>query len=198
MMTPDPQSTFTEAPAKASTRFLKLVLVAGVVLGAGILFRSWMGGISYSRNAESAGLGIGQPAPRIVAEGWINGPFPSHEELAGEVYVIEAWAFWCGPCKLEAPHLIETYEKFRDRGVRFVGLTVEGADQLDKSRKFLEETKTPWPNGYGANDTLHLLKASAIPAMWVVGRDGKIFWNRASSKSLDQALEEALAAPRPH
>ena len=42
----------------------------------------------------NSGLGVGQDAPEINPAGWVNGPAPTGEKLAGKVIVIDAWASW--------------------------------------------------------------------------------------------------------
>lgn len=85
------------------------------------------------------------------------------------------------------------YDKYRDRDVVFIGLTSEGASSLSGIRKFLSETGVPWVNGYGARDTLAAFQNSYIPQMWVIGPDGRVVWNRASSGDLEDGIEQALA-----
>lgn len=167
------------------------ILIAIAVLGT-LILAWWIGG-----NASAppvGGLQPGQPAPQIEAQGWINGRPPAAEELQGQVVVVEAWAWWCGPCRQKAPELIETYEEYRDRGVVFIGLTAEGEESLGESRAFLEATGIPWPNGYGALETLQKFEAHAIPTVWVIGRDGKVVWNIDSPGTLADGIEQALAA----
>lgn len=141
-----------------------------------------------------AGLPVGQPLPKLEAEGWLNGPGPTEEELAGKVVVIDAWAYWCGPCKREAPHLVQAYEKFKDQGVVFIGLTQEGEAAVDRSKAFLTETGITWPNGYGAASSLFHLQVNAYPTVLVFGRDGNVAWNHDSGGDFESAIAQALAA----
>jgi thiol-disulfide isomerase/thioredoxin len=119
---------------------------------------------------------IGKPFPELTVEGWINGPGPAAADMTGKVRVIEAWAYWCGPCIEAAPHLRELYEKYHSRGVVFVGLTGEGAENLSRSQKFVEQGQITWPNGYGADQILAALEVHGIPHLWVVDKEGKIAW----------------------
>src|SRR5215218_7114056 len=47
------------------------------------------------------------------------------DDFRGRVYVVNLWATWCGPCRLEIPGFNKIYEDYRARGVEFVGLTAE-------------------------------------------------------------------------
>jgi peroxiredoxin len=146
------------------------------------------------REPSTAGLRPGEIAPPIAAEGWLNGDAPGPEDLAGRVIVLDAWFAACPHCSEEAPELIAAYERFRDKGVVFLGLTPDETYQLADCRKFLKKTGITWPNGYGAGETLekYLTDGPYFPAAWVIGADGRIFWNRDSPEKLDEAIEQAL------
>lgn len=139
------------------------------------------------------GIGPGAEVPPLVAEGWINGPPPDLEKLKGRVVVIDEWATWCGPCRRAAPHLVEVEAKFRDRGVQFIGMTRESGSELAQVEEFIRNAGITWPNGYGAEETMAQFGSMGIPAVWVVGRDGKIAWNRGGQGELEDAIERALA-----
>jgi thiol-disulfide isomerase/thioredoxin len=150
-----------------------------------------------TRSPVSAGLPVGQFAPPVRAHKWIRGESQDGLELKGEVTVLIAWAYWCQPCRREATHLVAFHKQFKERGVRFIGLTTEGVDAEDRSEAFLADAGIEWPNGLGAIETLSELQAESIPSVWLVGRDGRIVWNMASETSLESAIEAALQAAPP-
>lgn len=140
---------------------------------------------------------MGTPMPPIKAMGWLNGPEPKPGELKGKVLVIDAWASWCGPCRREAPEMVHLHEKYHDQGVEFIGLTNETSESLSDMEAFLKDTGITWKNGYGAEETLAALGAEFVPMVWVVDRQRRIVWNRASSLTLEEGIRQALASKEP-
>jgi len=139
---------------------------------------------------------VGKPFPPLQVEGWLNGPEPAAAELEGKVRVIEAWAYWCGPCVQAAPHVVELHHKYHDRGVVFLGLTPEGSGKLSASENFLAQGKITWPNGYGAMETLGALAGAdgsiALPMMWVVDQKGITVWAGHPLSLKESLLDDLL------
>lgn len=180
----------TPAPSTGSRLFIAaLLIVALLATGFAIL-------VSRATFRSSSGaLEPGDSAPPINAAGWLNGE-PSAGGAAGRVTFVHAWYTSCPHCRTRAPELRALYERYRGRGVEFVGLTFEEQDQLAEIRDYIQDTGLLWPNGYGAGPTLRAFGASAYPFAWVVGPDGRVLWNSDSGSSAAEAIDLALQSVR--
>jgi len=150
------------------------------------------GGEAYS-NAEP-----GRELPELEVRGWLNAEEVTLADLRGEVVVVDCFFTTCGPCRAAAPELVRDYLKWREEGVRFIGLTWETEEQLPALRAFIEQFGTTWPIGYGATPFLKELEIYLYPTILVVGRDGRIRWDSHQRRgTFGRAIRDALAEPPP-
>lgn len=90
------------------------------------------------------------------------------------------------------PGLVQTYNKYKDRGVQFISLTDETVDDLEKIDAFALQLKVAWPIGYGARETTRNFKIPGYPTTFVIGRDGKVVWNSFEMGTLDGAIRKVM------
>ncbi|MBJ7258228.1 MAG: TlpA family protein disulfide reductase [Chthoniobacterales bacterium] len=115
-------------------------------------------------------------------------------DLRGKVVLVDFWATWCPPCVEEVPQLVETYEKFKDRGFEVVGISLD----RDKGalEKFTAENKMTWPQFFDGkgwdNELAKRFNIQSVPTMWLLDREGKLV-DAGPRNRLQEAIESALA-----
>ena len=115
--------------------------------------------------------------------------------LRGQVVVLNFWASWCPPCREEAPVLQDGWERYRERGVVFLG--VDANDLSSDAREFIEEHGITYPNVHdGRGATLGRFGIPALPETMFIDRDGRVAAYVAGpvdAAALELSIEKALA-----
>jgi cytochrome c biogenesis protein CcmG, thiol:disulfide interchange protein DsbE len=118
------------------------------------------------------------------------------ESLRGKVVVINFWAAWCDPCKKEAPLFEAAWQRYRSKGVEFVGINTN--DFTGAAKDFVERYEVTYPNVRDANGrVLAEYGGLPLPRTFVVGRTGRIvgyIYGEASAEDLERGIESALRA----
>lgn len=95
--------------------------------------------------------------------------------FAGKPLIINLWATWCGPCRLEMPQLVGFADKFRDRGLKIVGVSTD--DTPDAVRAFAAEYKVTYPMLVGLGQDAFLRSIGykdTLPLSILIRADGTI------------------------
>ena len=98
-------------------------------------------------------------------------------DYRGRVFVVNLWATWCVPCRLEIPGFNKIYEDYSARGVEFVGLTAEDpTNDAGKVSAYAREMKVKYKLGWLDYETATALTGGrlVLPQTFVVGADGRI------------------------
>lgn len=146
-----------------------IVVVAGVAAAAGIGYSLWN---TAPREAASDAVSVMLAADIPDLEGKLQ----SLKQWQGKVVVINFWATWCAPCREEIPILIRIQEKYRSRGLQFVGLAI---DHPDKVRPYAAELGMNFPVLIGGIDAIEVTRqlgnrAGVLPFTVILDRNGKI------------------------
>jgi thiol-disulfide isomerase/thioredoxin len=131
----------------------------------------------------------------------VNGNSIRLADYSGKVVVVNLWATWCGPCRMEIPELVKLYNEFKSQGFEVVGLSTENpVDSADSVRDFVRNFQMGYQVGWAPSDvSISLMRGNtAIPQSFLVARDGRILkrfvgFNRDSTPPLmREAIEAAL------
>ena len=119
-----------------------------------------------------AALGDPKPAPDIKLKG-LDGQKYTLSDYQGKIVVINFWAVWCPPCKIEIPELIELYNTYKDQGLMVFGIAIDSGKD-EKIREKAEELKINYPVING--DEYAIRKAvggiRAVPTTFMISPEG--------------------------
>jgi thiol-disulfide isomerase/thioredoxin/protocatechuate 3,4-dioxygenase beta subunit len=152
-------------------------------------------------NAPEAGAGglnqrpqPGQPAPPIKVT-TLEGKELTSEDLKNKIVFVQFWATWCPPCVAEIPHVAEVYKEFGDHD-RFALIGISLDQNEDLLRQFLSKNKVNWPQVNGAKSGAIAMAdaygVDAIPALFLIGPDGKILRTDLRGPGMADKVRSAL------
>jgi len=102
------------------------------------------GGCRTSQPPAGAGQ-AGALAPDFQLDDVRGGRFQLSDHRGKDVVLLDFWATWCDPCKLEIPHLAEIYEKYRGRGLVVAGISIDGPESIAQVRGDVQQLRIPFP-----------------------------------------------------
>lgn len=145
---------------------------------------------------QRSAVDIGSKAPEFSA------PNPQGEQIAlkdalGKVTLIDFWAAWCKPCRVENPNVVKTYNKYHDQGFNIIGVSLDREGQKDRWLQAIEEDNLTWPQvshlQFWDEPVAQLYGVRAIPAQFILDENGVIVAKNLRGEELDAKVKELLA-----
>ena len=170
-----------------------LALVVVAVVAAAMLYAGFH---MARRSGEEPPhvLGKSTQAPNFTLE-TLDGKNMSLSDLRGKAVLLNFWATWCGPCKIETPWLVELQKEYGSQGLQVVGIAMDDSGK-DDIEKFAKDMGVNYPvllgkeavgDAYGG--------VPALPESFFIGRNGKIVERIIGLKGrgeIEDAIKKAL------
>jgi thiol-disulfide isomerase/thioredoxin len=147
-----------------------LALVVVAVIAAAMLY---VGFHAARRSGPTQASTRSSPAPDFTLES-LDGKSVRLSDLRGKAVLLNFWATWCGPCKIETPWLVELQNQYGAQGLQVIGVAMDDSGK-DDIAKFAKDMGVNYPvllgkeavgDAYGG--------VPALPESFFIGRDGKI------------------------
>lgn len=136
---------------------------------------------------------VGAKAPQF------SGPTPEGKTLAlndamGKVTLIDFWAAWCKPCRMENPNVVKVYGKYHDKGLNIIGVSLDKT--AEDWKKAIEDDGLTWNQvsnlAYFNDPIAKLYNVDAIPAAFLIDENGIIVGKNLRGQALEDKVAELL------
>jgi peroxiredoxin len=169
-------------------------VACSILLGLGI-FQCGQSPSEYGRTSQEAPL-----APSFVLPDGM-GREVKFSEFQGHVVLLNFWATWCEPCRMEVPHLNELYAKYAKEGLVVIGISLDYG-KPEVVREFLQKKKIAFVVLMGNQEVVGaygrlpgLGSMQGIPTTYLIDRRGRVvqkFVGFTSKKRLEESFQPLL------
>lgn len=190
----------------AAPFFITMNLLKGIPVEETEAFYNRMGekaasspkGMELKRSiARMKALAPGTKAPEFTLPAATGEEF-SLKSLQGHIVILDFWASWCAPCIAEMPVIREIYAKYKDTGLKVVGISMDNSKAA--WLKAIDKVQIPWMHvsslkGMKKCPVAQLYEVYAIPKLYIIDKEGKIIAKDLRGEDLKKKMDELFACP---
>lgn len=149
-------------------------------------------------------VALGKPAPSFTAHTLDATPVrKTLEDYRGQVVLLNVWATWCGPCRVEMPSMQRLHDEFGPKGLKIVAVTIDDAGSEEGIRDFAREYALSFEILHDPTGGIQrAYQTAGVPETFVIGRDGTIRkkvlgaanWSSDANRALIRSLLEGAGS----
>jgi peroxiredoxin len=145
--------------------------------------------------AAAAASLLNKPAPDFTLPD-VNGNPVSLSAYKGKYVLVDFWASWCRPCRMENPNVVQAYNKFKDKNFTVLGVSLDRPDGKEEWVKAIKDDKLDWMHvsdlKFWESTVVPLYRFEGIPYNVLVDPTGKIIAESLRGPDLERKLSEVL------
>jgi thiol-disulfide isomerase/thioredoxin len=180
-------------PARGGNRNPMALLVVAIIAAAML----YVGFHMARRSEPTPRIGRSSAAPDFTLES-LDGKSMRLSDLRGKAVLLNFWATWCGPCKIETPWLVDLQNQYGSQGLQVVGVAMDDSGKEDIA-KFAKEMGVNYPVLLGKESVGDAYGGiPALPESFFIGRDGKIvdkIIGLRGKAEIEDSIRKALDTP---
>lgn len=115
-------------------------------------------------------------------------------EILGKVTILDFWASWCRPCRVENPNFVKLYDKYHEKGLNIISVSLDRENQKSKWIKAIEKDNLSWYNvsnlKYWQDPVALMYNITSIPATFILDDKGTIIATRLRGSALEKKIDE--------
>ena len=138
---------------------------------------------------------IGKIVPNFSAPN-PQGELIELNKIKGKVTIIDFWASWCKPCRVENPNLVKLYNEYHPKGLEIISVSLDREAQKDFWIKAIEKDQLNWYNisnlKFWQEPIAKLYGVNSIPATFIIDENGILIAKKLRGAQLDQKIKELL------
>ena len=139
-------------------------------------------------------INVGELAPDFTAPS-VDGENITLSENLGKVTLIDFWAAWCRPCRIENPNLVRLYKKYNSSGLQIIGVSLDRTKE--QWEKAISDDNLPWIHvsnlDFWNDPVARMYSIRAIPQSFLLDENGYVIAKNLRGLSLEQKVESALS-----
>lgn len=117
----------------------------------------------------------------------LSGKSISLNKWKGKFVLINLWATWCGPCRVEMPHLQKLYTTFEHPDFEIITFSLDKQNQVEKVKSYLSRSNYTFNVFFPDKDFPDVLKVKSIPSSFLIDDKGKIVWQHTGVFRFDKS-----------
>ncbi|MGB2483644.1 MAG: redoxin domain-containing protein [Flavobacteriaceae bacterium] len=115
-------------------------------------------------------------------------------EILGKVTILDFWASWCRPCRVENPNFVKLYDKYHEKGLNIISVSLDRENQKNRWIKAIEKDNLSWYNvsnlKYWQDPVALMYNITSIPATFILDDKGTIIATRLRGSALEKKIDE--------
>ena len=139
---------------------------------------------------------VGVKAPDFTAPN-PEGKMLTLNKILGKVTILDFWASWCKPCRVENPNFVRIFNKYHEKGLEIISVSLDREGQKSAWVSAIEKDNLNWYNvsnlKFWQDPIAQLYNISSIPATFVLDSEGKILATRLRGQQLEAKIAELFA-----